>query len=254
MQNINSVTSLSNPLVMRAVQLHEKKGRMAHQQCLVEGVRAISSFFDAKRQIYHLFVTEDVVDKVPQACPQHKVVLVTERVMRKITTAMTPSGMVAIFVIPKVEAVELSEGLVLAQVQDPGNMGTLIRTAAALNKKTVVIVEGVEPWNPKVIQASAGTIAAVNIVQLSWPELVSKKGKLVLSALVVTGGTDIRTADLADSLLVVGNEANGLPEAWQRDCERLVTLPMPGGTESLNAAIAGSIALYTAYLQTSNLP
>lgn len=251
---MQNVSSLSNPLVMRAVQLHEKKGRMAHQQCLVEGIRAIGAFFDAGRQIYHLFVTEDMLSKVPQACPQHKIVLVPERVMRKITTATTASGMVAVFALPKQESYVLTEGLVLAQVQDPGNMGTLIRTAAALNKKTVVLVEGVEPWNPKVIQASAGTIASVNIVQLSWQELLAKKSNLALTALVVTGGTDIRKAELQNSLLVVGNEANGLPEAWQRDCERLVTLPMPGGTESLNAAIAGSIALYTAYLQTSSLP
>lgn len=241
------ISSLSNPLVHRATQLLHKKGRQEHQQCVVEGMRACATFFAAGRQLYHLFVTETMLDKVPKECPERKIVIVTERVMKAISPTVSPSGMVGIFSIPGApDPALLQPGLVLANIQDPGNMGTLIRTAAALNKRSIVVIEGVEPWNPKVIQASAGTIALVTIFSLTWQELLQHKGSLKLCGLVVAGGSLPQAIDITQSMLVVGNEAHGLPAAWQADCEQRMTLPMPGGTESLNVAIAGSIALYLA--------
>jgi TrmH family RNA methyltransferase len=126
-------------------------------------------------------------------------------------------------------------------------MGTLIRTAAALGKKTVIVAEGTDPWNIKVVQASAGTIGLVNIHSLSWRELLKKKGGRPLAALVVKDGIHPKKIDLSHALLVIGNEAHGLPTAWLRDCEYKITLPMPGNIESLNAAVAGSIAMYLAW-------
>lgn len=245
-----SITSLINPLVKQVVDLHDKKGRLHYQQCIVEGVRACQTFLKAGIPLYRLFVTETLLDAIPDQCQEHTLVLVTDRIMKKISTSNTPSGMLGIFGIPSALAPDaLSPGLVLAQVQDPGNMGTLIRTAVALNKKSIVIVEGVDPWSPKVIQATAGTLALAHIFQWSWHELLQYKRQLSLCALVVTDGMSPEQLDLQQSLLVVGNEAHGLPLAWQRDCDQKLTLPMPGGTESLNAATAGSIALYQAYLQ-----
>jgi len=246
------ISSLSHPLVKRAIELLHKKGRQEHQQCVVEGVRACATFFAAKQQLYHLFITENMKDKVPAGCLERKIVVVSERVMKEISPTVTPSGMIAIFSIPQApDPATLTAGLVLAQIQDPGNMGTLIRTAAALNQRSIVVVEGVEPWNPKVIQASAGTIAQVTIFSLSWEQLKQYKRDLRLCGLVVTGGNLPHEVDLGNSLLVVGNEAHGLPEAWQHDCQERMTLPMPGGTESLNVAIAGSIALYLASMLPS---
>src|SRR5204862_392081 len=139
---------------------------------------------------------------------QHKIVIVPERVMNKISITTTPSGMVAIFTIPQPTTASLQEGLVLAQMQDPGNVGTLIRTAAALKKRTVICIEGVEPWSPKVVQASAGTIAMVDILQLSWQELLQQKQELSLCALVVQGGKSPRELTLSNTLLVVGSEGH----------------------------------------------
>ncbi len=122
-------------------------------------------------------------------------------------------------------------------------MGTLIRTTAAMGLKTVVCIETVDPWSPKVIQSSAGTIAAVNIFQIDWGILMQYKGDLSLNALVVLGG-DAPSTMPKNSLIVIGNEAKGLPEKWVSKCEQHITLPMPGQTESMNAAVAGAIALY----------
>lgn len=247
---MQTITSLDNPLIKRVMQLHEKKGRKEHQQCIVEGVRACATFFEQGIKLYHLFVTAELFDKVPVQCPSHKIVQVSERVMNKISTSATASGMLAVFSIPsQPDPSTLQAGLVLAQIQDPGNMGTLMRTAVALNKPSIVIIEGVEPWSPRVIQASAGTIAMAKIFQWSWQDLVAHKNNLKLCALVVSGGKSPQELDVQQSLLVIGSEAHGLPAEWQQACDMLLTLPMPGKTESLNAAVAGSIALYCAYFQ-----
>lgn len=251
--SIKQITSLDNSLIKRVVDLHEKKGRTLHRQCVVEGLRANETFIKAGLNLSHLFVTQQALEHegVAQLCPEEKLILVTFAVMKKISLTSTPSGIVGVFYLPQAPAAtELQAGLVLAQIQDPGNMGTLIRTSVALGRKSVVIVEGVDPWSPKVIQASAGTVALAQLFLWSWQELLANKGPLSLCALVVKQGKAPSELSLNDSLLVVGNEAHGLPQAWQQDCDTLLTLPMPGGAESLNAAVAGSIALYCAWEQS----
>lgn len=141
----------------------------------------------------------------------------------------------------------LTAGIVLAKLSDPGNVGTLIRTAVAMNVHTVVCVETVDPYSPKVVQASAGTLAAVNLVQLSWDELMQQKGNLQLCALIVSGGKKPSELTNSNTLLVIGSEAHGLPNDWFHACETTMTIEMPGNAESLNAAVAGSIALYLTF-------
>ncbi len=84
----------------------------------------------------------------------------------------------------------------------------------------------------------------LNIFQWSWEQLVAHKGKKKLSALVISGGKDTQKIKGEDTLLVVGSEAHGIPQEWIAACDQTITLPMPCGTERLNAAVAGSIALY----------
>lgn len=194
--------------------------------------------------------TQDHAQQLSQFINYSIMTLVTEPVMNKMSPSVTPSGILGVFEIPKNPPLtSLSDGIVLAHIADPGNMGTLIRTAAAMNVSSVVIVDGVDPYSPKVIQASAGCLALVNLFCIDWKTLVhgAKQAQLTLVALVVTGGQNPEKISLKKSLLVVGSEAYGIPGEWLKDCNQAMTLPMPGKTESLNAAIAGSIALYLAY-------
>ena len=161
--------------------------------------------------------------------------------MKKLSQASTPSGILGIFEIPE-KSEKLTSGIVLAQISDPGNMGTLIRTAAAMDLKTVVIVEGADPWSFKVVQSTAGNIAMVNVFQWNWDKLLQKKKGFNLIALVVKNGKILKKEE--NFLLVVGSEAHGIPKKWINDCNQLVTLDMPGKIESLNASIAGAIAMY----------
>lgn len=238
---MKTISSLDNPEIKHIKKLHTKKGRDEVGQFLAEGARTVSTLLASPLTLNTLYVTPEHYEAYAST-HAGRVVCITEKIARTISTASTPSGIIAVFNKPVPMA--LTAGLVLANVQDPGNVGTLMRTAAALNVKTIVSVEGCDPWHPKVIQASAGAIAYVSIVECSWQELLAKKGALHLCALVVEGGDSIAKIRAEHTLLVVGNEANGIPDAWLADCDAKATIPMPGHTESLNAAVAGSIALY----------
>lgn len=240
------ITSRTNPLIKHIAALQGKKYRTEHQQFCAEGIRTISTLISAGLSPLNLFVTENLAPQAQKFALDELIYIVPEGVMQKISSSNSPSGLLAQFAIPKETIEDLSAGIVLAQISDPGNMGTLIRSAAAMGKKTVIIIGGTDPWSPKVIQASAGTIGMVRILEWEWQEILEHKKALKLIALVVAGGKNPKDVALNNALLVIGSEGHGLPEQWIADCDAQITLSMPGDTESLNAAIAGSIALYLA--------
>lgn len=250
---MRTITSGQNQEIKDVSKLKEKKERDKTGLFLAENVKVIATLLQSKIVLKQVYALERFFDLLKSLeIKEEKITLVTEKVIQKLSSSTTASGIIGVFHKPcsldKSLISSYGNGLVLAQISDPGNMGTLIRTAAALDLKTVVIVEGVDPWNPKVIQSSAGTIGQVNIFEISWQELLTNKREYKLIALVVSGGETIETLTENKYLFVVGNESTGIPQDWQKDCEELVTLPMPGKTESLNAAISGSIALYLFYL------
>lgn len=249
---MKSITSRTNPEIKHVASLQSKKHRTEHGQFIAEGIRACSTLIQHGHTPIALYVTERNITAAEEIIKEAHIVLVSDHVMEKISGATTPSGVLGLFSIPKPPTPnQLTSGLVLARIADPGNTGTLMRTAAALNAKSVVIIEGADPWNPKVIQASAGTIGMLNIFQWNWQELLKHKGDKKLYALVLSEGMDPQNVDKKNALLVVGSEAHGIPQEWIATCDKTVTLAMPGGTESLNAAIAGSIALYVATTPSS---
>lgn len=245
-----TITSRTNPLIKHIVKLHDASYRAQNGLFIAEGLRTCTTLLQTGMQCTHLLYTQQMQHQILTTLHEGEYILLSPEVMAKISTSRSPSGILGVFKIPQ-ESTKLltAPGLVLANIQDPGNMGTLIRTAAAVQAKSVIVVEGCDPWNPKVVQASTGTIGMVDIRQWSWETVKSKKGFLLLTALTVSNGTPIYKSDLKNSLLVIGNEAHGIPPDWLIDCEQHVTLPMPGGTESLNAAVAGSIALYMGFVQ-----
>jgi RNA methyltransferase, TrmH family len=247
---MKKITSLQNDLIKHVHSLQNLKYRTKHQQFIAEGLRTIETMLQktSNLELVTLFCTDKTIKLAKRLISEQQIVTVSEVVMQKISTNNSPAELLAVFKQRQLAITQnqLTAGLVLAQIADPGNMGTLIRSAAAMGYQTVVIIEGCEHYNPKVVQASAGTIALVNIFKFSWQELLANKHDLALCALVVKDGVKPNELALKNSLLVVGNEANGLPAAWVQDCEQKLTIPMPGATESLNVAVAGSIALYLA--------
>jgi len=241
---MQKITSPENIQIKKICALQSKKGRDTQQRFIAQGQRVITTFLAQNYHLEQICVTNEMLEQAHQIAPGASTILVNTHLMNKISTVSTPSGIVAVFQIPETKKIPLAPGLVLANITDPGNMGTLIRTAAAMGFNTVIIIEGCDPWSPKVVQASAGTLAYVSLVSCTWPALVAQKGALSLCALAVEQGMPPEQLTLKNTLLVVGNEAHGLPQEWIDQCEQCMTIPMPGNTESLNAAVAGSIALY----------
>lgn len=243
------ISSVHNPLVKGTVLLKQAKYRKKAGRFLAEGLRTLETIFQSNLSLVNLFATELHLRQALALTNEHqKIVLCSDHVIEKISSSITPVGLVGVFAQPAPTIADFkAPGIVLAQIADPGNMGTLIRSAAAFNAKTVVLVEGVDPWSAKVIQSSVGTVGMVTVIECSWHELVKvcQERAVLLNALVVDGADILFSQpQQLSQLLVVGNEAHGLPKEWQKDCQLKTTIAMPGKVESLNVAVAGSIALY----------
>lgn len=241
------IRSRQNKEIKALVKLKMQKERRKSQKFIAEGFNVCKTICQSGLLPEKIYVTENKSTQAKAITTQDNIVLVSDEVMKKISSAACPSGILGLFHIKKApEAKNLGSGIVLAKISDPGNMGTLIRTCIAMGFSSVVAIECVDPWNPKVVQASAGQIAKIDLFCWTWSTLMKYKKKLKLVALVVKNGKKPNEINLNNSLLVIGSEAHGIEEQWLKDCEEKMTLPMPGKTESLNAAIAGSIALYLA--------
>lgn len=243
---MKKITSRQNPEIIALSKLGNSKQRKKQNCFLAEGMRTCKTLLESGQNIVQIYVTENKHNEITTlGLDPSLITIVTKSVMHKLSHVTSPSGIVGIFEIPRQPSVShLASGIVLAHMTDPGNMGTLIRTCVAMGKKSVVIIEGVDPWNPKVIQASAGAIGFVDIFNYSWQELLEYKQDNELWALVVKNGKSLKTLTQKKCLLIIGSEAHGIPKEWQSDCTELITISMPGNTESLNAAVAGSIAMY----------
>lgn len=175
-----------------------------------------------------------------------------DALLRDLADTATPQGVLVVAETPRVELAAVRPGgasvvLVLDGVQDPGNLGTLARSAAAFGCDALACLPGtVDPWNPKSVRASAGALFRLPVVQTPLAELdewLARHGYLLAAA--DTGARAIASEPLPQRVaLVLGNEGAGLSAEVAGRCERRISIPMKGGTESLNVAVAGAILLY----------
>jgi TrmH family RNA methyltransferase len=202
--------------------------------------------------VLEVFATEAGAGTLPEGLGD--VTLVGERVMRMLSDSSSPQGVVGVAQAPDatldhLKASDLS--LILAGVRDPGNAGTLVRSAAAANAGAVVFTEGsVDPLNPKTVRACAGALFLVPLVrEADVAEAISAArgaGIRVLGA-DVRGEADLDSVDLTEpTSFVLGNEAWGFEPGLENMLDGTVSIPMPGRTDSLNVGIAGSILLFEA--------
>jgi len=236
------ISSVHHDDVKHIVSLQNRSYRYEHHQFVAHGTRTCQALIEHYQPVT-IYMTEDYYQSHSFTAYDAYIVGVSDRVMEKISGTTTPSGVCILFTIPEKHSLpKQGPGIVLMNIQDPGNMGTLIRSAAAMNINHVIIVDGVDPYNSKVIQSTAGCLQTVTIYQTSIEKL--EEQNLNLCGLIVKNGKNPDTIDLSNTFLVVGNEAHGLSNEQIKLCTTTMTIPMPGNTESLNAAVAGSIGLY----------
>lgn len=223
--------------------LQHKKYRNEHQLFIAEGVKVIQELLLSNIVLEHLFVTEAVFEKIALS---HKT-LINEGEMKRISALTSPSTCLAIFKIPKEVKVE-EKGLIVAldDIRDPGNLGTIIRLCDWFGiKQLLCSYETVDVYNPKVIQATMGSITRVNINYVDLKAFISTTSLPVFGTFM--DGKNIYKETLpAEGILVFGNEANGISLALEKSIENRIAIPRFGDiqkTESLNVATATAIFL-----------
>ena len=257
------ITSTSNPRIQAARKLRRRSGRDKAGAYLVEGTRAVLAALEAG-PVRDVYLDPDSPDagavREAAARVDLPVTTVSEQVVRALTDSTTPQGAVAVLAAPRDgldsmdESVDLA--LVLAEVRDPGNAGTLLRSAVASGAGAVFFSTGaVDVLNPKTVRAAAGNLWRTRVVRdADLGETTTglrQRGFAVYGAAAdgVRGHDEI---DLTGRVaIVVGNEAWGMSAAARALVDEVVAIRMPGPVESLNAAIAGSIVLFEAVRQRS---
>jgi TrmH family RNA methyltransferase len=230
---------------------------------LVEGNRAVADALAGGASIEELFVAPELAeDPIVGAARDQGVTVhfVGWPIVKALSDSVSPQGIVAVARSPlqDLEQVEMRAGLliILAGVSDPGNVGTLVRTAAAAQADALIVAEGSsDPLNPKTARASAGSLFATTLVaDVSVEEALDRARELGYRVIGAdSSATDsIYDSDLTSAVaMVLGNESWGLPEGTQASLDAVLSIPMPGAVESLNVATAGSIMVFEALRQRS---
>lgn len=253
------IQSRHNPGYKLLRSLHDRDTREQERAFLVEGPRFIRDAIAAGFQPRLVVVTDRSrgaeSNDLPSDVPLRTM---TAALFDTIADTVTSQGMIAVFPIPEPRPPSgvTPLALVVDGVQDPGNLGTLIRSAAGAGATQVVVLTGsADPWAPKTVRAAAGAHFSIP-VRRAEPEGLANH----LPAGVSLIGADARSARLPDDIdltgpvaLIIGSEGRGLSPSVRSLIDRTVAVPLEGGIESLNAGVAGSILLFEAARQRRNV-
>lgn len=253
------LTGLQNPLVKAAAELKQKKYRQQRGEFLAEGLRTVEEAvaFKAAQQIFYT-ATEDerTLQLLEQgASMQLKLTCVSEAVMKKIADTETPQGIIAVCRMQEQSLEQLLASgkllLVLDRVGDPGNIGTMLRTADAAGVGGIILLKGTaDIYAPKTVRSSMGSLFHVPVLSgVAEQEFIdnAKKAGYQLLVTALDGADNLYQADLKGRLaFVMGNEAGGVSASLLQQADKRVFIPMRGKAESLNVAMAAGIVMFEA--------
>lgn len=230
------ITSLHNERIKQIAKLSDRKERLATGKFLVEGEHLVQEALLAG-------VCETVLTTSDQVYPV-ETIQVSDDVIRKCSDTTTPQGVIAVCHKKDARVSGHTRILALDGVSDPGNLGTLIRTAIAFGFTLLVMENTVDPYNPKVLRATQGGIFKIDFLSTNLPSFLEKQAGVSLAA-VVSDAVDFQTIKNPQTplTLVLGSESLGIREETLEHCTHRVTIPMEN-TESLNVAIAGAIMMH----------
>jgi TrmH family RNA methyltransferase len=234
---------VSKNQIKRITSLLQKKYRKQEQLFFVEGVKGVQELLDSNFELVELFTTNSELFSVDKS----KVYAITESELLKISALTTPNTCLALFKIPAAVSFE-EKGLLVAldDVRDPGNLGTIIRLCDWFGIKTLFCSEeSVDVYNPKVVQATMGSISRVNVVYGNLEKFLSET-KLPVFGTFMDGKNIYKETLPNEGIIVMGNEANGISKAIENLVSERIAIPRFGdlqATESLNVATATAIIL-----------
>lgn len=226
--------------------LHQKKYRKENGIFIIEGTKSISEFLTSDYQIHSIYYTPQHFSASFKVNANINLFEVTETELHKISTLQTPQGVLALVYIPEKKHIPASLlansfSLVLDDVQDPGNFGTIIRTADWFGIKNIICSENtVEAFNPKTVQSTMGSLCRVNIMYTSLSTFF-EQNKLPVFGALLNGNSIYKTNWGTEGLILLGNEGHGISEELIKKIDFPVTIPRFGKAESLNVAVSAAI-------------
>lgn len=235
------ITSLSNNHIKELNHLKEKKYRDKVGKFLIEGDHLAQEAFKAGL-LEELITTENSSFKLD--CP---ITYVTKEIINKLSSMDSPPSVIGVARKKKEEKIG-NKILILEDIQDPGNLGTIIRSSLAFGIDTLVLSpKTVDLYNPKVIRSTEGMLFHLNIIVRELPPFINKlkEANYQIFGTKVTGGKNVREVSVSSSFaLIIGNEGKGMSDEISALCDENLYIPISSKVESLNAAVASSILLY----------
>lgn len=251
------ITSKDNEIIKNIRKLKEKKYRDLSNSYIIEGIKLIKEAIVEKKQIKQIVVCEENINnggidqKLLYEIAKYECIYVTKKIFSLISDVQNPQGIMAVIEKRNSEDnIDYKEDVivVLDGIQDPGNLGTILRTIDSVGLKQVIVSkETADAYNPKVVRSTMGAIFRVNIIEsdnlIETLKNLRKHKYKVMSTSLETNN-NIYDVDYNKKVIVIGNEANGVSQEILDFADEKIKIPMLGRTESLNASVATSIILY----------
>jgi TrmH family RNA methyltransferase len=261
----NAIKSLQNPRVKAAIHLRDQRQRTRHQRFLIDGIRELSRAIEAGIKLVDVFVCSDLCQSAESRAvlaliPGRSDLLwqVTAEVFEKLAFGHRREGIIAVAETPHKTLADLNAppgGLVavIERIEKPGNVGAILRSADGAGVSAVIVAEAAtDLFNPNCIRASLGTVFSPRVCQATTPEAIDwlqARGANVFTA-DLNAERNYTGVDLAQhAAVVLGSEARGISEAWQRCAPTPIKLPMLGTADSLNVSAAAAVVFYEALRQ-----
>ncbi len=262
-----TITSKDNETIKHIKKLKEKKYREEYHEFIVEGIKMIEEAIQEGAKIKSVIICEDcktqgcISNELMYEIAKLNCIYVAEKIFNTITDVINPQGIMAVIEKSEIKEniIDFSENvsLLLDNIQDPGNMGTILRTADSLNMKQIIVSKGTaDIYNLKVVRSTMGAIFRVKVIEVDDLSKVikeMKKRKIKVYATDLQTDKSIYDMDYSKSAIVIGNEANGVSSKVLDEATERIKIPMIGKTESLNAAVATSVILYEAFRKNGSL-
>ena len=251
------ISSKDNELVKHIKKLKDKKYRDESNEYIVEGVKLIEEAVNENVKIKKIIICEDttrtyeIPTNVMLEIAKYECIYVTDKIFASITQVTNPQGIMAIVEKNSLnQEIDFSQDIivVLDDVQDPGNLGTILRTVDSIGLNQIIVSkETADAFNPKVVRSTMGAIFRIKIIESEDLKQTIKEIKKHHFKLMVTSlqtENSIYDIEFNKKIIVIGNESNGVSKDIQDMADEKAKIPMLGKTESLNASVAAGIVMY----------
>lgn len=251
------ISSKDNEFVKHIKKLKDKKYRDQSNEYVIEGIKLVEEAINENAKIKQIVIceectkTQEISKKLMYEIASFDCIYVTENVFNSITEVKNPQGILAVIERRNSEnEINYNEDIIVALdgIQDPGNLGTILRTVDSIGLKQILVSkETADVYNPKVVRSTMGAIFRVKVIECDNLEKTLKEIKKYKYEIVVTSlqtNESIYDIKYNKKIIVIGNEANGVSKEIQEMSDKKVKIPMLGKTESLNASVATGVVLY----------